>query len=179
MGYLFLAITHAPKAIIISNMLPEIETVLRELEAHQTDPSKYQGGHGYWDDLCLARFLEGVCARYVAYADPDAFVDPLEIVSISQSEAATRAIAAFESVFTNGPKIELDHYLVYYSHYELGRLLECQGDHDGARRHHELVLSGKPLEVNPSGRKGKYSMQNVLHMRAHAAVEALHQRRLL
>ena len=37
----------------------------------------------------------------------------------------------------------------------------------------ELVLSGKYLEVGPSGRKGKYSMENALAMRTHAAVAVL------
>jgi predicted ester cyclase len=59
--------------------------------------------------------------------------------------------------------------------YELGRLLVCQGDHDSARKEFELVISGKHLEVGPSGKKvrmlpfiystadtrfkGKYSME--------------------
>ena len=53
-----------------------------------------------------------------------------------------------------------------------------------------MVLSGKPLEVNAAGRKGKYSLkvcylsigdgvllnsapQNALYVRVHAAVDAL------
>lgn len=48
-------------------MLPQVETILGKLNAHERNPSKYEEGHGYWDDLCLARFLEGVCLRYVAY----------------------------------------------------------------------------------------------------------------
>ena len=43
--------------------------------------------------------------------------------------------------------------------YELGRLLACQGNIESARHEFELVLSGKPLEVGTSGRKGKYSME--------------------
>ena len=43
--------------------------------------------------------------------------------------------------------------------YELGRLLACQGNTESARHEFELVLSGKPLEVETSGRKGKYSME--------------------
>ena len=30
-------------------------------------------GKGYWDDVVLARFLEGVCLRYVAYPASDIF----------------------------------------------------------------------------------------------------------
>jgi hypothetical protein len=101
-------------------------------------------------------------------------VDPDEVVSIPQAEAAERASAAFKSVFENGTRIELDHYVVYFSRkcsrfrsflylmrtisaalvdYEYGRLLACTGDKEGARVQLDLVLSGKPLEVNNAGRK--------------------------
>ena len=42
-------------------------------------------------------------------------MDPEEAVSIPQAEAAERASAAFQSVFENGTKIELDHYVVYFA----------------------------------------------------------------
>ena len=46
---------------------------------------------------------------------PDALVDPDEVLSIPQSEAMERACAAFQAVFENGPRIELDHYVVYFA----------------------------------------------------------------
>ncbi len=48
-------------------MLPQIDEMLIQLAANKDDPTKYACGHGYWDDLCLARFLEGICLRYIAY----------------------------------------------------------------------------------------------------------------
>ena len=42
-------------------------------------------------------------------------MDPDEVLSIAQSEAAERACAAFRAVFENGLKIELDHYVVYFA----------------------------------------------------------------
>jgi hypothetical protein len=42
-------------------------------------------------------------------------VDPEEAVSMPQGEAAERASAAFQSVFENGTKIELDHHVVYFA----------------------------------------------------------------
>ena len=33
------------------------------------------------------------------------------------------------------------------------------GDEAEARKHFEIVLSGRPLEVNASARKGKYSLE--------------------
>jgi len=48
----------------------------------------YIGGReSYWDDFCLGMFLKGVCMRYVAYPDPDAELDPEEIVTTPQDEA--------------------------------------------------------------------------------------------
>ncbi|KAJ7473524.1 hypothetical protein FB451DRAFT_1367440 [Mycena latifolia] len=175
LSYVFFAIAHAPRRIVETRMLPGVRAVLASLAA---DEAAKEEKLGHWDDYALARFLEGVCLRYVAFPDPDAVLEPGEVPGIPQAEAAAGARAAFESVFENGPKIELDHHLVYHAHYELGRLLACLGDVDDARKHFDLVLSGKYLEVGPSGRKGKYSLENALQMRTHAAVEALHQRRL-
>lgn len=66
-AYLFLAIAHAPRVIIATRMLPEVDKLLAKLKKYETNPNEYENGHGYYDDLCLARFLEGVCYRYIAY----------------------------------------------------------------------------------------------------------------
>ncbi|KAJ7200925.1 hypothetical protein B0H12DRAFT_1163997 [Mycena haematopus] len=228
-AYVFLAIAHAPRAVV-RKMMRGVRAQLAELEAgahlnvksgegegkvkEKTREGKEENGklreeegtrQGYWDDYCLARFLEGVCFRYIAFPDPDAVLptddsdsapngsppsdptvpaadkDAADKNPADPDDAAAESKAAFEAVFAHGPKIELDHHLVYHAHYEYGRLLACMGDETEAMRHFEMVLSGKPLEVGPSGRKvGKYSMENALHMRTQAAVEALHkkQRRL-
>jgi hypothetical protein len=61
--------------------------------------------------------------------------------------------------------------------YELGRLLANSSSSStaAAQEQFDLILSGKYLEVGPSGRKGKYSMENALDMRTHAAVAVLHK----
>ncbi|KZT18713.1 hypothetical protein NEOLEDRAFT_121846 [Neolentinus lepideus HHB14362 ss-1] len=174
-AYVFLCIAHAPRLVLAKKILPMVEESLKDLQEHERDPSKY--GVGYWDDLCLAKFLEGVCLRYSAYPDPDAILDDTESsTDLTQEEAENRSKAAFAAVFENGPRIQLDHYLVFYSHFELGRLLLCAGDKAGAKYHFELVLSGKPLEVNASGKKGKYSLESNLHVRANAALDAVDKR---
>lgn len=143
------------------------------------DKKKLESRSGYWDDVCLAWFLEGVCWRFVAYPDPDAKLEPDEKVPFSPEDARAYSERAFRTVFEYGPNIELDHYIVYYAHFEYGRLLARSGDKDGARTQFDLVMSGKPLEVNAAGRKSKYSLENTLHMRTNAALEALDQNRLL
>ncbi|TFK24134.1 hypothetical protein FA15DRAFT_704788 [Coprinopsis marcescibilis] len=179
LSYIFQGITHAPRKVIVDKMLPEIAKLDAKLAAFRDNQKAYEGGSGgYWDDLCLARFLEGVCLRYVAYPDADAEYDPEEVLGISKEEAGKKAEQSFRAVFEHGPLIEYDHHIVYHAHYELGRLLACQGKTDDARREFELVISGKHLEVGASGKKGKYSLENALHVRTHAANDALYQRQL-
>jgi hypothetical protein len=66
-AYLFLAIAHAPRVIIVTKMLPEVDKLLTKLKTYEKNPKEYENGQGYYDDLCLAHFLEGVCCRYIAY----------------------------------------------------------------------------------------------------------------
>ncbi|KAI0691583.1 hypothetical protein C8Q76DRAFT_862098 [Earliella scabrosa] len=179
-AYFFLGIAHAPRSVIVQRMLPAVEAQLAVLAKHADAPGAYgtgegKGGEEFWDDWALAQFLRGICLRYVAYPDPDAVLDPADEAAVREgrAEAEKGAREAFEAVLRDGPKIVYDHYLVYNAHFEYARLLACQGDKEGARMHLELVLSGKPLEVSAAGRKGKFSMENQLHVRAHAALEAL------
>ncbi|KAI0071516.1 hypothetical protein K474DRAFT_1630434 [Panus rudis PR-1116 ss-1] len=174
-GYLHGCIARAPRDIIINKMLPVVDETLATLKAHESDLSTYVNGgkKAYWDDYCLAHFLRGVCLSYIAFPDPEAVLDVNEKLTLSEDEASNQALTSFELVFTHGTKIELDHFIVYFAHFELGRLLARRGDKQSARTHIELVVSGKPLEVNPSARKGKYSLEAGLHVRANAALEAL------
>ncbi|KZT51274.1 hypothetical protein CALCODRAFT_503722 [Calocera cornea HHB12733] len=161
--------------ILQENVLPLIQKEIAALKS--SEPKKWGNGTGYWDDLCLARYMEGVVLRYIAYPDPDAVLEADDKVDVSQDETAKAALAAFQEVLDNGAKIELDHYIVYYTHYDLGRLHANIGNIPEAKRQLEMVMSGKPLEVNAAGKKGKYSLENALMVRTHAANEALDQGR--
>ena len=100
------------------------------------------------------------------------------MVKFLKAEAEKIAdLASLKAVFEHGSKIDLDHHLVYHARiyslvclestpqlwphpgYELGHLFARQGSIDAARHEFELVLSGKPLDVNASGRKCKYSLE--------------------
>jgi hypothetical protein len=68
LAYVFAGISHAPREIIINEMLPEVEAALVKLKEFEDKPKKYEDGNSsYWDDYALTKFLEGVCMRYIAY----------------------------------------------------------------------------------------------------------------
>jgi hypothetical protein len=58
---------HTCRAIISTKMLSGVEKFLEKLNEHEKDLKQYEFGQGYYDDLCLARFLDGVCCRYIVY----------------------------------------------------------------------------------------------------------------
>jgi len=172
LAYLFGGIAHAQRDVVANDMLPQVRAELSNLRAFQRKPEAWGNGKGYWDDYCLCRFLEGVCERYLAYPDPDAVIEG-DGLDKAWLDAEERAKAAFEAVLSYGAKIQEDHHLVFYTHYEYGRLLACQNDKAGALKHFDYVSAGKAPESNPAGWKGKYSMENTLSLKAHAATEAL------
>jgi len=175
-SYMLGAIQHTPRHIFVSRTIPKLEAALQGLEACSADPSKYGEGHGYWDDYALAKLLYGVSMRYVAYPHPEAVESAEEKAKVGypQDIAKEKAFESFKWVIEHGPKIELDHQIVYCAHLELGKLYACVGDKAAARKELELVVSGKPLEVNAAGKKvHKYSMQNGIQVKTHSALEAL------
>jgi tetratricopeptide (TPR) repeat protein len=49
----------------------------------------------------------------------------------------------------NGYNIELDHFLLFQAHFELGTLYEKTGDYQNALKHYNIVMDNKPPELNP------------------------------
>ncbi|KAH8108397.1 hypothetical protein DFH11DRAFT_1634250 [Phellopilus nigrolimitatus] len=179
-AYMFLAIDHAPRSVLLNRMLPEVESATSNVILYVDNVDQYEGsGQGFWDDFCLAHLLEGVCWRFVAYPDKYAMngLDESDGRNVTQDQAISKALGAFEKVIEHGTKIKLDHYILYHAHYEIGRLWFCMGNVEKAQHHIDLVLSGKALELDQTSRKGKYSMQSALMMRAAAVSEALDQHR--
>lgn len=202
LAYVLIALARSPRSVLTDKMLPLINNAIGVLRLHEDSPETYcataepsgkdedaksrisvnekqketaVAKNGFWDDYCLAHFLRGVCLRFIEYPDPYATTKEVNTVP----NAPELAKESFEFVLEHGPQIVYDHHLVYWTHYELGRLEARNGNKEEAKRHLELVLSGKVLEVNWSGRSGKYSLENALHVRTNAALEGLENDRPL
>lgn len=49
------------------------------------------------------------------FKDPDAELDPEEVITIPQDKASTAAEESFRSILEHGSKIHLDHHLIYHT----------------------------------------------------------------
>lgn len=170
-SYIYHCLTNAPQYSLSDNQLVEVSEALQEINEVQ-DPSEYHSGADeYWDDYCLAHFLRGVTLRYIAYPEAHAKVQKSKN-QIPQREASEQSGISLRNVIEASHRLSLDHYICFFAHYELGRLLASQGDKSGAREHYDMVMSGKPLEANP-GKGSKYSMKNMCTLRTNGALEIL------
>lgn len=168
-AYVYHCLSNAPRYILCDEALVMVSEALADLH-HVEDPSQYYSGDEYYDDLCLAHFLRGVCLKFIACPEKHSKVRPKES-PIPENEAAQQAEISFKTVLEHGHLLKLDHWLVYFAHYELGRLYAGTRRIDEAKEQLNLVLSQKNLEDR--GRKGKYSLQNMVHLRANGALNAI------
>ncbi|KAN0063269.1 hypothetical protein ACQY0O_004433 [Thecaphora frezii] len=168
-SYVYHCLSNAPRFILAGEALVLVSDALAQL--HEVgDPARYHSGEEYHDDLALTHFLRGVCLKFIAFPEKHSKVRPRES-PVPIAEAARQAELSFKTVLDHGDKIKLDHWLVYFAHYELGRLYAGMGRTLEAKEQLNLVLSQKTLE--DKGRKGKYSLQNMVQLRANGALNAL------
>ena len=178
-SYIWHCLSQAPVFLLVENTLTRIDEFIDELESYH-DPKAYGTGESeYWSAYCLAFFLRGVALRFVAYPEPHALVRlPSEDAIGPIEEITADAKQSFNKVFEHGGKLDaVDRYLVYFAHYENGRLLASMGKDDAAKREYKAVMSGKPLEAK--GKKGvgvgkaSYLLSNMCQVRTHAALETM------
>ncbi|KAI7850612.1 hypothetical protein BDC45DRAFT_446916 [Circinella umbellata] len=115
----------------------------------------------YYDDLCTVHYLRAQVLRLLLEKQPNSDVDKLrEIHQISVN-----------TVLENANKIELDHYVYYFTRYEKARLLIYDHDYDGAEAEIQFILrSAEKGQYNiGSGphAKNKYSLENALVFKCH------------
>lgn len=179
-SYLWHCIGQTPVFLLVENTLTRIDEFIDELESY-ADPKSYGTGENeYWSAYCLAFFLRGVALRFLAHPEPHTLVRlPADDAIGPIEEIQQDAIQSFKKVFEHGSKLdEVDRYLVYFAHYELGRLRACMGQEDQAKNEFKLVMSGKALEAKGKGglgggSKASYILSNMCQVRAHAALETM------
>jgi hypothetical protein len=67
---------------------------------------------------------------------------------MTSTEASQKSSAALQAALNSSSKITLDHWIPYFTHYELARLCSQQSDQEQAKHHLGLILSGQSDRVS-------------------------------
>lgn len=176
--YMWNGFAQTPVATLVSHHLKHMDHVIDELLTYDS-PSNFAGGApDYYALYSLAYFLRGVALRYVAFPERHTVVRPPLGQQLDMAEVADDAKQSLRKAFEFGSQLdEVNRYVVYFAHYELGSLYFAQGDLSRARHELELVESRKPLAPQESSRlkspRAAYPMSHLCQMRANHLLQSL------
>ncbi|KAG0048958.1 hypothetical protein BGZ83_006168 [Gryganskiella cystojenkinii] len=118
----------------------------------------------FYDDYCLAFFLQGLVAYHIAFFPEEAF----------NQEMCTLAQDSFQTVFRYAPLMNDDTYTYYFSHYYKAKICIHQGrlDEAQARFKYLLGLSNTNMLGLPAlvGGKGKNSLELFVLFKVHSGL---------
>ncbi|TPX43841.1 hypothetical protein SeMB42_g04566 [Synchytrium endobioticum] len=164
----------------LKQALAQIEAELARLDQllpPSADPDKVPY-ITYYDDLCLARLLKGIVLRELALpsaatlvsVEQEAKLRPDSPEKVNLMKDAARQLAFVQILSAS---IHLDHYLLPFSRYELGRLKMRLGDYEEARHEYTAALNGGVGSGEDGQKTGKFSLESTLHMKTHNAIAKL------
>lgn len=178
-AYLWHCLAQTPVFLLVEEHLERIAHVLRHLSQYES-PAAFPGGaQAYYSQHCLAHFLRGVALRYAAFPKKYTVVQLPVHKHLNVPQMAADATHALHTVCTDGQHLDaVDRYLVYFAHYELGKLYIAQGDLAKARCEFELIQSRKPLVPQDSSiplksGKASYLLSHMCQMRANFALTSM------
>ncbi|KAG0262821.1 hypothetical protein BG011_009652 [Mortierella polycephala] len=126
--------------------------------------SKVSDYENFYDDYCLAFFLQGLVAYHIAFFPEEAFHQGM----------CDLAMESFQTVFRYAPLINDDTYTYYFSHYYKAKIWIHQGRLDEAQTRFKYLLShsntnllGLPALV---GGKGKNSLELFVLLKVHSGL---------
>ncbi|KAG0015558.1 hypothetical protein BGZ81_011626 [Podila clonocystis] len=126
--------------------------------------SKVKNYENFYDDYCLAFFLQGLVAYHLAFFPEDPF----------NREMCELAMESFQTVFRYAPLIKDDTYAYYFSHYYKAKIWIQQGRLDDAQARFKYLLGlsntnmlGLPALV---GGKGRNSLELFVLLKVHSGL---------
>ncbi|CAE6449505.1 unnamed protein product [Rhizoctonia solani] len=115
------------------------------------------------DDIQMVNLLLAVHLRLLEYPNSEDVTSPSEKLRRGQVDDATdneaEILQRLEQAKKCGERLQQEHWVAYFAHYELGRYYEERGEYIEARKSFAVVSSGSSLEGPTNARRGKYSLQ--------------------
>ncbi|CAE6398681.1 unnamed protein product [Rhizoctonia solani] len=129
------------------------------------------------DDIQMVNLLLAVHLRLLEYPRSEDVTSPSEkrrqALVDGATNTETQILQLLQRAKESGGKLQQEHWVAYYAHYELGRYYEERGEYIEARKNFAIVSSGSSLEGPHNARRGKYSLQNAIQLRASASIATL------
>ncbi|KAI8138446.1 hypothetical protein BJV82DRAFT_523321 [Fennellomyces sp. T-0311] len=126
-----------------------------------------KGRMHYYDDLCMVHYLRAHVARQLL--EKDKTCDAEKLRSMHHESVDT--------VLENANKVELDHYIYYFTRYEKARMLINESDYAGAEAEIQVILraaeKGQYNVGSGPHAKNKYSLENALVFKCHNGDEKI------
>ncbi|KAF8966208.1 hypothetical protein BGZ46_000408 [Entomortierella lignicola] len=126
--------------------------------------SKVEKYENFYDDYCLAFFLQGLVAYHLAFFPEAAF----------RQDMCQLALDSFDTVFRYAPLIKDDTYAYYFTHYYRAKVWIHQGRLDDAQARFKYLLGltntnllGMPALI---GGKGKNSLEMLVLLKVHSGL---------
>ncbi|KAI8370483.1 uncharacterized protein BYT42DRAFT_502740 [Radiomyces spectabilis] len=153
----FSVLDFMPADLLESNMKRVTDTA--QQLANQHKPSSLN----HYDDVCLANYLRAVFAR-------------LLLATPGQDSARLQRVhkEALAQVFQHANKIQLDHYIYYFSRYENARMMIINKQFEEAEEQIQMILKASQkgeynIGAGPHA-KNKYSLENSLLFKCHNCI---------
>ncbi|KAF8687585.1 hypothetical protein RHS03_09926, partial [Rhizoctonia solani] len=129
------------------------------------------------DDKQMVDLLLAVHLRLLEYPQSEDIDSPEEKLRHTRVDDPTanevEIFPLLHAAKDSGTRLQQEHWVAYFAHYELGRYYEERGDYVEARKNFSVVASGSSLEGSSNARRGKYSLQNAIQLRASASIGTL------
>ncbi|KAJ1300775.1 hypothetical protein OPQ81_002418 [Rhizoctonia solani] len=129
------------------------------------------------DDIQMVNLLLAVHQRLLEFPHSEDVTSPSEKQRRARVDDATdtetEILHLLQQAKESGGRLQQEHWIAYFAHYELGRYYEERGEYIEARKSFAVVSSGSSLESSNNPRKGKYNLQNAIQLRASASIATL------
>ncbi|KAI8968448.1 hypothetical protein BDF20DRAFT_981625 [Mycotypha africana] len=142
-------------ANILENDILRINVEIDRLD----DTARARNVHHFYDDYCLAQFFRGIGCRM------------LYEQNCNTTQSYDVATESLNQVFEYADRIELDHYIYYFSRYEMVLLYMMKKNYTKAEEEVQTVLKATEkgqynIGAGPHA-KNKYSLANTLAFKCH------------
>lgn len=145
---------------LLHNNLDRLSTEIDRL----TKETTHQEALNYYDDICLCHYLRTMVLRLLI----------VQVKEGDQTEWEKLHKESIDFIMKNADKIQLDHYIYYFSRYEEARMLIIKKEYDQAKEIiQSLIKCSEKNQFNVGAgphAKNKYSLENTLLFKCHGCL---------